>query len=461
MKILERRPYRIDIGWPGIAIDGAGAETARAAHVASRPPPSFRAKRAEDDLISRSGPIVLIGEAKGREKLGVAIVSAPERATELDGLRGWAAVSVVLFHLVSETFGAIFPVLRHPLIAMFLNGNLAVCVFFILSGEALSVGFMRSRNGRQAVSMMLKRYTRLTVPIFLSCLIVFALYKAHLTFNVPAGQLVKRGDWLGSFLSENISLKSFVQYVFVNVYSEVPLKQAFNPFLWTMRVELIGSVLVIFMLLSWHWVKNKLWLFLLSGIFLQITVTTGYISLFFIGMYFAWLRIERPAAAPLILSSGIVPIVLIFLLLGCIPLLNHVGTAPFRIEQVFAPILVFLVLRNRWPIAFLRVPFSQFLGKISFSIYLIQFPVIISATSYMIVRLGAAQALTAFNCAIVIAASLVLCVIGAWLFLVIEKLAARIGEFMSNTFLHAVAETPPSPQDPHESLSAPDIPCSG
>ncbi|BCA60747.1 acyltransferase family protein [Sphingomonas sp. HMP6] len=381
----------------------------------------------------------MIGETNESEQLAAATVSTPTRAIELDGLRGWAALSVVLFHLIPESFGALFPALRHPLVAMFINGNLAVCVFFILSGDALSMGFMRSRNGQQAVSILLKRYTRLTVPIFFSCLIVLVLYEAHLTFNVVAGQLVKRDGWLGTFLTEDISVKSFVRFVFVKVYSEVPLSETFNPFLWTMRVELIGSVLVIVVLLSWQWVKNKLWLFFLSGLFLQVTVATAYITLFFIGMMFAWRRSVRPTVARGFLSRGIVPILLIFLVLGCIPFLNYIGVAPYRIEQLFAPILVFLILGNERAIAFFRAPLSQFLGKISFSIYLIQFPVMISAMSYMVVRLGAVQALSGVNCAIVMVTSFVLCLIGAWLFLAIENLAARIGEFMADSFLNRAA----------------------
>ena len=38
-----------------------------------------------------------------------ALVDRDRRLHELDGIRGWAALAVVVFHLCYETFGIVFP----------------------------------------------------------------------------------------------------------------------------------------------------------------------------------------------------------------------------------------------------------------------------------------------------------------------------------------------------------------
>lgn len=50
-------------------------------------------------------------------------------------------MSVLIFHLAWELFGAVVPAFRTPALRFVLDGNLAVCVFFVLSGDALSLGF--------------------------------------------------------------------------------------------------------------------------------------------------------------------------------------------------------------------------------------------------------------------------------------------------------------------------------
>ena len=68
-----------------------------------------------------------------------------QRHFEIDGLRGWACVSVMLSHLFFGVFINVEPrfiprdwrFLMEP----FLGGTLAVAVFFVLSGDVLSSGY--------------------------------------------------------------------------------------------------------------------------------------------------------------------------------------------------------------------------------------------------------------------------------------------------------------------------------
>src|SRR5205814_10095243 len=66
------------------------------------------------------------------------------RLTFLDGLRGWAAMAVLLFHV----FILIFPPSNFAAIMLrkfvLFNGAFAVMLFFVISGFALSTPFVAS-----------------------------------------------------------------------------------------------------------------------------------------------------------------------------------------------------------------------------------------------------------------------------------------------------------------------------
>ena len=98
----------------------------------------------------------------------------PGRLALLDGVRGWCALSVVFFHVYWETFSAAVPAFRNPATGFFFDGHLAVCVFFVLSGEALSTAFFAGKGDAATVRLAIKRYPRLETPILAACLAMFA-----------------------------------------------------------------------------------------------------------------------------------------------------------------------------------------------------------------------------------------------------------------------------------------------
>src|SRR4051794_16656837 len=96
----------------------------------------------------------------------------------LDGLRGLAALIVVIDHLAISFFQAatdgsitryhaqtaeklVFATPLHLLV----SGNFSVCIFFVLSGFVLSAKFFRTHERSVAVASAWKRYLRLELPI--------------------------------------------------------------------------------------------------------------------------------------------------------------------------------------------------------------------------------------------------------------------------------------------------------
>jgi hypothetical protein len=119
----------------------------------------------------------------------------------LDGVRGWAALSVVLFHIFWEIFGALVPAFRNPATGFLFDGQLAVCVFFVLSGEALSASFFAGKGDASTIRLAIKRYPRLATPILAASLVIFALDRLGLVFNQEAASIVHRTVWMGGWLA--------------------------------------------------------------------------------------------------------------------------------------------------------------------------------------------------------------------------------------------------------------------
>lgn len=340
------------------------------------------------------------------------------RLYEIDGIRGWAALVVVLFHVFWEIFGVAAPGLRNPVTGFLIDGRLAVSIFFVLSGEALSSSYFAGR-GRQAVARLaIKRYPRLMLPIFASCLVIFALSQANLIFNTQAAEIVGRADWLGTFLNFSLTLSGTAKYSLVSVFTQEPRDaHAVNPFLWSMKVELIGSLLVFATLSTLQYFRqplNPLVAMMMLLLLIPIPTMTN-LACFFAGMIFARLRSEGRWEAiqdyRLSLYSW-----LVIIALGSISGTVNWLEQGYDYKPLFAIPIVAAIFASKPMCSFFSSRLSRFLGSISFPLYLMQFPVFISLTSWMIVRLSIGGQLSIAHILVIASATLVACVVAAVLF---------------------------------------------
>lgn len=315
------------------------------------------------------------------------------RLFELDGLRGWASLSVLLFHIFWEMFGNLVPSFRNPLTAALFNGQMAVAIFFVLSGEALSTPYWASGNRRSVVRQVIKRYPRLTLPIFFSCLLVFILMTLGLSSSREAATLVNSPDWLGSFLAFSPDLASFLKYATFDVYAFHTEKTSYNPFLWTMKTEIIGSFIVFCLLLIERHIRFKTITFVAVSI--AFFYTKSFICLFLIGMVFGRLHMDgtflRLRQTRWVQIVSPVVILAVFAFIAHKQAVGHSGIRPYSLA---ATAFVFAIHANNAISDFLQNRISLFLGKISFPLYLVHFPVIISLTSGAVVFAHAHDALT-------------------------------------------------------------------
>ncbi len=357
--------------------------------------------------------------------------SQGNRLSELDGLRGWASLSVLLFHIFWETFGDIVPGFRNIFTAGLFNGALSVAIFFVLSGEALSASYWRTEDRRSMLRLALKRYPRLTIPIFVSTLIIVALMKSGLNFSDEAAVIIRRVDWLGSFLQFSPDWIHFLRYSLFDVYGSVPTGNAFNPLLWTMRVELLGSFVVFLILLTERplargW--SMMPIAVIVALAIMFFVQKSLLACFPFGVLFGWMRARgyftRLRTGAWLPALSIVMLLVVLAYSGHKQFVGHSGARPFTIAAVC---FVFFAHCQTTTTNFLRNnPLSHFLGKISFPLYLVHFPIIISLTSFLIVFAKSHAALTAGTAFAIAVLSVAASIGAAVLFLPVEALTQRV-----------------------------------
>ena len=174
----------------------------------------------------------------------------------LDSVRGLASVAVVLSHLsliyfvylhnfIGEDIPEGFPVqkfLHHSIFGFFYSGTSAVFVFFVMSGIVLSRG-IEKRSDEYYFITSFTRYFRLAIPAAFSCLLMFAVL---VFISGDFQQMPGVSDWIAPLLIDNPSLIGAFSYGAFGSFIGGPVWDGnlYNPVLWTMRIELIGSLFV-------------------------------------------------------------------------------------------------------------------------------------------------------------------------------------------------------------------------
>lgn len=345
----------------------------------------------------------------------------PNRQIEVDGIRGWAALSVLFCHLFVDTFGDIFPGFRNMFTHLFFNGALAVAIFFVLSGDALSMSYLKFRSSRSLDSIVVKRYFRLTVPILMSCSLVYCLMVTGLNFNVQAADVVHREAWLGKPLNFAPSFVGMLHYALSQVYEGNTLAVSYNPFLWTMAVEMIGSMVV---LLYLHIAgRLKYPQLTLTVLIVFLFIVRSYNFYFLCGLLFGKWRANGTLAQIQNSKKWRFGKLLIFTT-SILIIANTKGMA--MVTWLAPPMLVFVFYTTDATIKFFTSRLSRFLGKISFSLYLVHFAVLSSLTSFLIIRYQSENRLDLSNIAVILCVSVVACIVVAVIFEKLEAAAMKI-----------------------------------
>ena len=321
----------------------------------------------------------------------------------LEGLRGIAAIIVMLGHLVR---GLVPPddVKWHGLHQVhrwLLNGGAAVTIFFVLSGFILSLPFAKDRSRLRVLTALLKRWPRLAVLTTIACLFSWGLIVLSQDSYTRAAA-VTGNAWMAAHFNsplqgQDISWMAALREGLYRVFLSGDSK--FDSPLWTMRIELFGSFAIflaapiLFAMKHWPLRLAAIGLVMIAG---GASFPLTYISDFLVGTILAMLfaenrmpRFSNKAA----LAMGVAGIYLFCFSAGE----NHFIHAPIKallpagetahfVWDVSAVLIILVLLGN----PFLRRVFSKnwaiWLGLLSFPIYLLHVPIMLSAGAASIVH---------------------------------------------------------------------------
>lgn len=304
-----------------------------------------------------------------------------------ESIRGLACIAVVFSHL-SLTFypylhrfdqkdqakGVFDYFIHHSPFAFWYSGTAAVFVFFVLSGFVLTYAIVKNNNiPRKVLEMSIKRYPRLAIPTFLSCIIAWAV----LAFSDLDSSLVNH--WFQVYAQQNVTLSQSLYEG--SIGSFLFGSSSINWVLWTMQIELFGSLLLFLLLLCFNFYKPLFWFgsFLLPflGLYLGERFFLGLLS-FVIGCYIYLY------AKQISVQIGIVLLCLGLYFAGVHNtshayhwLYKIIGYRTYDYVNFFAGILiVYSVLLTPKISQWLDKKPLVYLGKLSFSIYLLHMTLI-------------------------------------------------------------------------------------
>lgn len=306
------------------------------------------------------------------------------RVDFLDGIRGWAAIMVVLFHIIVRVLINTTPSFQTPYFAFITDGHLAVFIFFVLSGFALSITFIKKTQGISFPLAAITRYFRLFIPILLTSFIVYFLMKAHLMFNVQIAGLANAKDWLGNYYNFDATLIGLLKFCFFDVFFHYEHESSYNIVLWTMSIEYAGSILIYLSIGLFRNENRKIYLLPLVVITLYLLGNKPELACFILGYFLAEGYLSYGDVIKKVKFINIIAT-----LLFIVPIIISTFYRPDndRYTALLAFLVVLSVTFSSVLKSFFSNSLSKFLGKISFPIYLMHMIVISSWSSYLFLRL--------------------------------------------------------------------------
>lgn len=325
--------------------------------------------------------------------------SPPGRLHALDGMRGVAALIVLVHHTLliarpyardGTTAGAIWDVVEQSPAKLLFAGGEAVLVFFVLSGLVVPLPFLR--GAVRWPSFFAARFVRLYVPVWAA----LAVSAALIVLIPRRSSRVAEGSWVERTSATDLDPGDLLQQATLLV----PRYDLINT-LWSLRWEVLFSVLLpVMVLIAIKARRNRvLWwgTFVLTAAASVLGRTEGeawlqYLPLFLLGTLLA-VRLEEIRAwaqehrrSPVWGLLGTVSALALVASWWIRPMTGadqHIVTAMEGIAGIAASGLVVWALGSPMAQRVLAGRLAQRLGTISFSLYLLHVPVLVTL-SYLL-----------------------------------------------------------------------------
>lgn len=293
---------------------------------------------------------------------------ATKRIHYLDSIRGIAALMVVMYHYIGWNWK---DELSYKVAAIFFNGSDAVSFFFVLSGFVLSYSYIQSDRKIRFGNYVYRRILRLYPAFILNILLLYFYVNKHL-------------------LSWDTLYDSFIlgrsPYVLKELAMVLNAHSLYMPG-WTLQIEMIYSFIILLLILVFRWKKEVLILFFIGSFFIGAPGMRLYMTHFIWGVCFAYyypklIKMDYRKTKLFKFRWLVYPLILFLFSLrqfkaflpGMKKTFDLMWSLNIRWEHfsgLAALMILILIAMSKPAQAFLENKILLYLGKISYSIYLI------------------------------------------------------------------------------------------
>ncbi|WP_173571281.1 acyltransferase family protein [Acetobacter conturbans] len=388
------------------------------------------------------------------------------RIRSLDALRGIAALIVVFHHalicipglneqrttLLSQGFAADGSLVYLTPLRIFVSGPSMVIMFFVLSGVVLGFTFV-GRDHQKYLPFIAKRFIRIWLPFAVAILVSFALAHVLGGMSVPTA-----ASWFNDRIWEGQTSAGSLAHHLLMDGTQTYLDNPMWSLIIEMRISFIFPILVLLTLYNWRVAIGAalfvgLGLSILSSkihneFVLSALTTLEYILPFIVGIYIAekskpvrqWVEARSGFARGILWIVGVTGIC--FYPERTDVILGGKNFVLMLLCVASSSLLIILALAEGKTSRFLNSRIPQFLGRISYSLYLLH--VIVLA---VVCRLLSDVLPFPATVAIAVAVSVFI----AWGFnLLVEKPSTAISRFVGKRISATGSQIPSGTSDGFE-----------
>lgn len=343
-----------------------------------------------------------------------------KRIKYLDGIRGLMAMNVVINHFIvvyypemyfenyAKAQGGILSLFATSPLSVLVNGNIAVQFFFALAGYMLvvSINKIKIPTKMEWLKRILHRYIRLLPMVIVATLFTYLLMKCDLMYNLEASHLVRNVGYLEAYNNFEATIGNLLYNIFLKTFFVE--SDYISPF-WTIKYEFIGCIFFTVLILTLRKNRYRRIVWLLADFGFAVVCRLLGIGMWYFGAVSFGLGIvvgdvvnsrerEENTIVLKLLDKKLVRggMTLVGIYLCCIPriftgiyafpeLLRLFTDAFYR--GVGVSLLLYVIHDCNFIQKFLEKDIFVSLGKLSFSVYAIHWPIMLSLEAGLFVVL--------------------------------------------------------------------------
>lgn len=367
------------------------------------------------------------------------------RYLELDSLRGLAALTVFFSHAVNMLVisGDFFNAINNSVLHIFWDGSAAVILFFVLSGFVLTLPYVgKDEREPQYFTFIIKRIFRI-YPAYFFALLFSIIIKTFLYNRAGIMEFSQFVRQFWGWQSGDLTIQSIVKHM-IMVGPRYEMGQI-DPIIWSLVVEMKVSILFPFVILFVKELRSaKTGIMLLLGTILVYKLSDKallgrlpfldenvfhYISVFVLGALLAKFKeplIDGVRKMPAFINISLFTAGIVFYTgrFSLYDLKLNYSNYNYLIALGVGIILIYVIaLPERFSALTWRP--VKLLGDISYSLYLLHFPILMVCTSIIYANFRSIKASYAV--------SFIICIVLSYVsFKWIEVPFQRIGRSLAN-----------------------------